>query len=577
MKQGMHWMTAALSAVLMIFSAAAAGQEPEVCWKHSYGRGVGTVPTACPAGANEAGLCYSQCPAGYTGVGILCHQNCPAGFGSATAADISCSKPGTYSRSTHTLILSGPADCQAASEGRGCEQFVALLYPRPRPGFQCGDAGVICSAVCPAGMPDQGLFCAKVPARQRTVALPSCSGALQADAGLCYSGCQTEYKGVGPVCWGNCPKATHPVDCGALCGRTEKDCADAIIAQIVSVFEVIGNVASTIATLGAGTAATSAARAGAKATIGGAVKNAALSSAKKAIIKANLIKLLRDTGKSMAESAIEEATKAAAGEDFDFTVLDPTGIASAVQAFNKPICTAPVQTAGSGGQSGPPAGFVSGSLVKASNDAAVYLVNRIGQKQLVNGAIFDACGLRWSSLQVHDPARVNPVATGPALMTVQACQAARSGALPGGAIVKTGDAPTVYLLNALGQRQAIASAQVFDGCGLQWPALVTAPAAALQTSPVGAPLATAQACLTAHVSAIAGAASKGAAALIKTPNEATVYLVNRAGQKQAIASPQVFDGCGLQWPALQTLAAAVVNALPTGAPLTTAAACQAAR
>src|SRR5207249_3767631 len=34
-----------------------------------YDRGAGTVPTECPAGKEKyAGLCYSQCPAGYDGV-----------------------------------------------------------------------------------------------------------------------------------------------------------------------------------------------------------------------------------------------------------------------------------------------------------------------------------------------------------------------------------------------------------------------------------------------------------------------------------------------------------------------------
>lgn len=41
--------------------------------KDSYGRGAGTIPSTCPAGQqNDAGLCYTQCIAGFTGIGPVC-------------------------------------------------------------------------------------------------------------------------------------------------------------------------------------------------------------------------------------------------------------------------------------------------------------------------------------------------------------------------------------------------------------------------------------------------------------------------------------------------------------------------
>ena len=41
-------------------------KEPTVCWRDTYGRGVGSVPRACPPGQSEdsAGLCYDNCRAG---------------------------------------------------------------------------------------------------------------------------------------------------------------------------------------------------------------------------------------------------------------------------------------------------------------------------------------------------------------------------------------------------------------------------------------------------------------------------------------------------------------------------------
>jgi hypothetical protein len=49
--------------------------------KETYGRGVGTIPTQCPAGQEyDAGLCYPRCRAGFNGVGPVCWGSCPAGY-----------------------------------------------------------------------------------------------------------------------------------------------------------------------------------------------------------------------------------------------------------------------------------------------------------------------------------------------------------------------------------------------------------------------------------------------------------------------------------------------------------------
>ena len=50
-----------------------------VCWDFpkSYGRGVGTIPTSCQNNMQyDAGLCYKYCQAGYTGVGPVCWRSC---------------------------------------------------------------------------------------------------------------------------------------------------------------------------------------------------------------------------------------------------------------------------------------------------------------------------------------------------------------------------------------------------------------------------------------------------------------------------------------------------------------------
>jgi hypothetical protein len=49
--------------VLTASPSLAQQRAPEFCWKDSYGRGVGTIPTACAPGQDMRGLfCYFGLP-----------------------------------------------------------------------------------------------------------------------------------------------------------------------------------------------------------------------------------------------------------------------------------------------------------------------------------------------------------------------------------------------------------------------------------------------------------------------------------------------------------------------------------
>lgn len=70
-----------ISAVASIRIGSTHNMIHDYCWKDSYGRGVGTVPSNCGSKYQKIGLlCYDPCPSGYTRFVIDCHQNCPAGF-----------------------------------------------------------------------------------------------------------------------------------------------------------------------------------------------------------------------------------------------------------------------------------------------------------------------------------------------------------------------------------------------------------------------------------------------------------------------------------------------------------------
>ena len=454
-----------------IFPALAAAQgimlaarEDAVCWKHSTTRPVDGTPQTCAGGQLQAGLCYPNCPAGSTGVGVVCYANCPAGWSDHGAG---CTKPGTYSRGTHTLILDGPANCAREAEGRGCEQFGALLYPKPRPGYNCGPGGLVCSAACPAGWNDTGLTCVKPTVGRPVAGVPACASGLEYQAGLCYRPCAASYDGVGVVCWGKCD-AAHPVDCGALCGRTQSECAVAILEMITSVLEVVANVVSTVGTAGAtsgASAAAQSARASGKATIGNAVRRAGLSASNKVAIRATLLKLAKDAGKTLAQDTIEQTLKAASGEDFDWTILDPTGVAAAVQAYNKPICPTPALEALFKRNDYPSQG--PGAVIKARDAETVYFVNRIGMRlPIANVQVFQACGFTWEMMKEQEPRMVNAYPTGPMLTTEEGCKRARNGRLPPGILIKTPQYPAAtYFVDVSGQLRVFYNDEIRDGCG----------------------------------------------------------------------------------------------------------------
>lgn len=53
----------------------------DLCWKDSYGRGVGEPLSVCPSGKERIGaLCYSTCPTGFHRFGFDCHSTCPSSF-----------------------------------------------------------------------------------------------------------------------------------------------------------------------------------------------------------------------------------------------------------------------------------------------------------------------------------------------------------------------------------------------------------------------------------------------------------------------------------------------------------------
>lgn len=149
-----------------------------VCWKNTYGRGVGKIPSGCSGDYKQHGLlCYKNCPNGYrtvTGhVDPYCYRTCRRGY---------------------------------HDHGLTCYKHFFDWY------FKTDKIGRI------RGM--------------------SCGSGMENDAGLCYKRCSSGTHGVGPVCWGKC-KGDKPVNGGAICCKDRNTCTKKIIDLTTSVLKTV--------------------------------------------------------------------------------------------------------------------------------------------------------------------------------------------------------------------------------------------------------------------------------------------------------------------------------------------------
>ena len=219
-----------------------------MCWKDSYGRGVGEPLSTCPAHKEKIGaLCYSKCPSGYKRFGFDCHSVCPVGF----RDDGLFCRLSEYGRGVgypwkfgDPLNNSGMLRRCQHQHGRGnCEMSGLIAYPKCRRGyhsfgccicrpnkFNCADYGlnkgidISCGKKIIIGDPTP----------------MTCPGNLDKSGALCYPKCREGFYGVGPVCWSKCDK----VDCGAACAESASKCISGTFDEVFSVAVVAANIAS---------------------------------------------------------------------------------------------------------------------------------------------------------------------------------------------------------------------------------------------------------------------------------------------------------------------------------------------
>jgi EGF domain/Calcium-binding EGF domain len=218
------------------------------CWKKTYGRGAGLIPTECSPGKELIGsLCYSKCPSGYYRSGVDCYSYCPSSF----------TDQGLYCRRLEYGRGSGypwiPSDffssagmisrCENVHGTGNCEMYAAIAYPKCKAGYSPFECCICRPNVpnCPAYGLDPGidLSCAK----RKIYGDPTpkiCRSDQQSDGGLCYPYCQSGYYGVLSVCWSSCD--TSQFNCAAACATNEAQCAFAVTDALIGPLVVAANI-----------------------------------------------------------------------------------------------------------------------------------------------------------------------------------------------------------------------------------------------------------------------------------------------------------------------------------------------
>ena len=216
-----------LSFVVAIPSAMAAEEwKTKICWKNTYKRGAGTMPTCDKNHVMDAKLCYVHCKTGLKGVGPVCWKACPKGYHDDGA---------TCRRDVH-IIASYGRGIGKVKKIEGGEKQAGLWYKLCEAGFK--GVGPRCYPICVQGYHDDGGTCrrdahifGKESYGRGVGTVPkSCLHGQEYKDGLCYQPCKPGHKGVGHICWQVCKTTTSargipmPTDCGTACATTRQDC-----------------------------------------------------------------------------------------------------------------------------------------------------------------------------------------------------------------------------------------------------------------------------------------------------------------------------------------------------------------
>lgn len=193
-------------------------------------------------------------------------------------------------------------------------------------------------------------------------------------------------------------------------------------------------------------------------------------------------------------------------------------------------------------QVGPPlvAPFLSGTLLRASGQSAVYLVMQGILHHVTSSTVFTQMGLQWNQVQSVSSIGQNwPV--GPSLSQAVPY-------FPSGTVLRASGGSTVYMVNSA-HLDPIGSASTFNAMGYQWSNIKTV--SSLPNLPVGA-----------TITSPARAYPTGS--LLRVANTAPVYL-DQNGTLRHVKSAQALYNLGFTFQNVQTIAS--TNSMTMGTTL----------
>ncbi|HVJ89776.1 MAG TPA: discoidin domain-containing protein [Labilithrix sp.] len=321
------------SALTLWMAKRAAAAENNMCWRRSYGRGVGDVLSECPGLDRSGALCYPECKSGFKGVGPVCWERCRSGYtddGAFCRKDPQIYAKDSYGRGAGYAVWDEDR-CRDESD-RGCEYYGAMWYPRCRSGYEAVECCICRERDCASGYVDDGAFCRK-------------PGGIYAK--------ESYGRGAGvPM---TCP-STQPFDCGAACAKNEAWCAVGVMNMILAPIELATNIVAAVVSGGT----VNAAKASLKSTLASAAKQAGKAAARtalrqsktfselatklagyvaKAIVKKYGPDIVQEVGEKAAENILIATLTDGDKEMLDiFADVDPTGVAAVIEAFYHPTC-----------------------------------------------------------------------------------------------------------------------------------------------------------------------------------------------------------------------------------------------
>lgn len=188
------------------------------------------------------------------------------------------------------------------------------------------------------------------------------------------------------------------------------------------------------------------------------------------------------------------------------------------------VAPTPSQQSGANPESKKNLPFPSGSLLKSSDNPAVYLIENEQKRPIASEEAFLSYGYKWPEIKTVSSSTLNQYPAGQTLHPNSAVKAAAAPNIPeefkSTALVKTPNSPTVYTI-VNGKKHAILNEELFKAYGFDWKNIKTIPEKNLNIYP--------------------------RTSLIKTENSPTVYYITAKGQKKAIPNEAIFLAYGNKW------------------------------